>query len=63
MEKLAERIERHSPEELRKFREWFAEFDAQMWNAQIEANARAGKLDRLVSDALADYKTSTTREL
>jgi len=63
LEKLAERIEKLSPEELRKFREWFAEFDARLWDAQIEADAKTGRLDRLASDALADYKTGKTREL
>ncbi|MBX9632058.1 MAG: hypothetical protein K2X67_16200 [Burkholderiales bacterium] len=63
LEKLAERIEGLSPEDLKKFRDWFAEFDAKLWDAQIAADAKAGKLDRLVSDALADYETGKTREL
>ncbi len=63
LEKLAERIEKLSPEELRKFRAWFAEFDAGLWDAQIEADAKAGKLDGLVGEALAEYKAGKTREL
>jgi hypothetical protein len=63
LEKLAERIEGLSPEDLKKFRDWFAEFDAKLWDAQIAADAKAGKLDSLVSDALADYKTGKTRQL
>lgn len=63
LEKLAERIEKLSSKDLRKFREWFAEFDTQLWGTQIEADAKAGKLDRLLSDALADYKTGKAREL
>lgn len=63
LEKLAERIEKLSPEELRKFREWFAEFDAHLWDTQIEVDVKSGKLDQMVSDALVDYTTGKTREL
>ena len=34
-----------SPAELAEFRKWFAEYDGELWDAQIEADARAGKLD------------------
>jgi hypothetical protein len=56
LQKLAERIEKLSPEELRKFRAWFAEFDARLWDEQIEADAKAGKLDGLVAEGLAEHK-------
>jgi hypothetical protein len=36
-----------SPAELARFRQWFAEFDGDVWDAQIEADAAAGKLDAL----------------
>jgi hypothetical protein len=63
LEKLAERIEKLSPEDLKKFRVWFAEFDARLWDAQIEADAKAEKLDALVAEALAEHKAGKTREL
>ena len=63
LEKLAQRIQSLSPEELKKFREWFAEFDARVWDEQIEADSKAGRLDPLVSDALAEYKAGKTRKL
>lgn len=63
LEQLAKQIEKLSPEELREFRAWFAEFDARVWDAQIEADSKAGKLDALVAEALAEHKAGTTREL
>jgi hypothetical protein len=63
LEKLAERIGKLSPEELREFRAWFAEFDARLWDAQIETDAKAGKLDGLIAEALAEHKAGKTREL
>ena len=63
VEKLAQRIEKLSPEELEKFRAWFAEFAARLWDAQIEADATPGKLDGLAAEAVAEYRAGKTREL
>jgi len=63
LDKLAERIEKLSPEELKRFRAWFAEFDARVWDAQIEADSQAGKLDALVAEGLAEYESGKTRKL
>ncbi len=48
---------------LPKFRAWFVEFDARVWDEQIDADAKAGNLDRLLAEALADYKAGKAREL
>ncbi len=40
-----------SADELAVFRRWFAEFDAEAWDRQIEADAKAGKLDGLAERA------------
>lgn len=49
--------------ELAKFRKWFAEFDGAAWDAQIESDAAAGKLDALAEEALAEYRNGTAREI
>ena len=56
LDQLEQRIQKLSPDELAKFRAWFIEFDHLIWDKQIEADAKAGKLKGLVSDALADYR-------
>jgi hypothetical protein len=63
LEKLEQRIQSLSPEELKKFREWFVEFDARAWDEQIEADSKAGRLDALVSEGLAEHKAGKTRKL
>jgi hypothetical protein len=63
IEQLEERIQHLSPQDLAKFRAWFFEFDARVWDQQIEADLRAGKLNGLVADALAEYKAGRAREL
>ena len=46
-----------SPRDLRAaFRAWFAEFDAQEWDRQFEADVAAGRLDWLIEEAREDLK-------
>jgi hypothetical protein len=51
------------PEDLSRFRAWFAEFDAQSWDDQIEGDATAGRLDALAEEAHADFRAGRTRPL
>jgi len=41
--------------ELRQFAKWFEEYLATQWEAQISADATAGKLKALLDEADADY--------
>lgn len=52
-----------SPEDLRRFREWFETLDASLWDRQFEADAKTGKLDAIASHAIADFKSGKYREL
>jgi len=40
-----------SRSELASFAEWFEEFVAEAWDAQLESDVRAGKLDHLAQQA------------
>ena len=50
-------------EERKELVAWLAELDAQAWDAQIERDAMAGKLDKLAARALADERAGLTDEL
>jgi hypothetical protein len=63
IEKLEDQVKKLTAKELAEFRAWFAEFDAQAWDHQIEADANAGKLDHLIQEAAAEYKAGKTRPL
>jgi hypothetical protein len=63
VETIERAIKELSPEELAKFRRWFLEFDAAAWDAQIEADAAAGKFDALAEEALAEYRRGKAREI
>lgn len=53
---LEQKVSRLSPEDLAKFRKWFTELDHQLWDKQIEADQAAGKLERLIAEARAEFK-------
>jgi hypothetical protein len=63
LEKLEKSIEELAPEELVRFREWFVEFEAKIWDAQIEHDAKAGRLDSLIAEALEEYRAGKAREI
>ena len=45
------------------FREWFSTFDAAEWDAQIERDISAGKLDKLAAEGIEEYVAGVTRSL
>ena len=63
LEELERRIRNLAPEDLAKFRAWFAKFDHALWDRQIEADAKSGKLDSLLNEARADYKAGKAKKI
>jgi hypothetical protein len=56
IEDIEKAVEQLSPEELAKFREWFEEYDARVFDAKIERDTKAGRLDRLIAEARANHE-------
>ncbi len=52
-----------SPDELARFREWFIEFDATVWDRRFEKDAVDGHLDGLVDEALQDLAEGRCTDL
>lgn len=50
-------------EQLAAFRAWFAEYDADVWDQEIEADVAAGRLDGLADEALADLRAGRCTDL
>ena len=63
VEKIENQIAELSSTELAAFRKWFVQFDASAWDLQFEADAKAGRLDRLAETALKDHAAGRSREL
>jgi hypothetical protein len=53
LQEVEEAIRRLPSEQLTAFRASFAEFDAALWDRQLEEDVRAGRLDALADEALA----------
>lgn len=49
-------ISQLSPDELAALRDWFAKFDAEMWDRQFEADVAAGRLNKLAEQARQHLK-------
>jgi hypothetical protein len=62
-EEIEKAIEQLPPRELARFRAWFEAFDASQFDAVIERDALAGKLDGLAEEALAEHRAGGSREL
>jgi hypothetical protein len=63
LEELEQEVKKLSREELRSFRRWFLEQEAEEWDGQIEEDAQAGKFDRLAANALSDHAAGKSRLL
>jgi hypothetical protein len=62
-EEIEKAVEKLGPRELAQFRAWFEAFDERQFDAAIELDAHAGKLDALADEALAAHRAGRSREL
>jgi hypothetical protein len=62
-EDIEKAIQRLAPGELRRLRAWFEAFDAKQFDAAIEQDARAGKLDAHAEEGLAAHRARRSRDL
>lgn len=62
VEQIEAEIEKLSREEVRNLARWLAEYDARLWDAQIDEDTQAGRLDALYGEADAERKDGTLRE-
>ena len=60
---IEQAVQKLGPEELAKFREWFAEFDALRWDRQFEDDIAAGRLDAFAKEALEDLDKGHCKDL
>jgi hypothetical protein len=63
LDDIEQAIAQLSEADLAKLRAWFEQFDARVFDEKIERDAKAGKLDKLAADAIADHKAGRTTDL
>jgi len=60
---LEQAVTQLSERDFSRFYEWIEEYYAQKWDAQIECDAKAGKLDKIVEQAMEEYTAGLSKPL
>ena len=63
IEDIEKAITQLPQDQLRQFRAWYEQFDADTWDTEIEKDIVAGKLDDLAQSVIADHKTGKSKIL
>jgi hypothetical protein len=63
LEQITKSVEALEGDDFKEFAKWFEELQADRWDRQIEADAKAGKLDRFADEALKELDAGRTRPL
>jgi hypothetical protein len=63
VEQVEQQIAELDQSELKALRAWFERYDAEVWDRQIESDAKSGKLSRLAERALTDHQAGQSTEL
>lgn len=63
LEEIEEQIRKLSGTDIVEFRKWYAEFDAQAWDSQFEADVKGGKLDALAEAARRTHSEGKSTKL
>ncbi len=51
------------PQDLAALRDWFATYDAEVWDRQLEQDVASGRLDKLAEEALRDLNEGRCTDL
>ncbi len=63
VKEVEQAVTHFSNEELKTFRQWFADFDMEQWDKEIEADSNSGRLDGFISKALEEHRAGRSSDL
>ena len=63
IEELEFAIQKLPAHEFKRLAAWFAEFEAEQWDRQIEADQRAGRLDHVIKRVREDIEAGRSKPL
>ena len=63
LEKIEQEIASLDPKDVRKLADWLEEYKAELWDRQIETDAKSGRLDKLADNARAEIAAGKIRPL
>lgn len=58
---IIDQVQKLPPAEVFELGRWLREYQAELWDQQIEADIRSGKLDKLGQEALEELRAGKTR--
>jgi predicted HAD superfamily phosphohydrolase YqeG len=56
-------IQKLKPQEIHEVANWLQELREELWDKQIDADAKAGRLDKLMEEAKQDYLAGRCKPL
>jgi ABC-type phosphate transport system auxiliary subunit len=56
-------IQKLKPQEIHEVADWLQELRDELWDKQIDADIKAGRLDKLADKALEDYRAGRCKPL
>jgi hypothetical protein len=63
VQELKEAITKLEPEELSELERWIADYKFALWDAQLEEDVRAGRLDQIAEEAEREYQAGLVKPL
>ena len=63
VEQIRKSVAELGDEEFWAFATWFDALQNERWDREMEADSKAGKLDKLTAEAMEDLKAGRTRPL
>lgn len=60
---IIQQVQKLPPPEVFELGQWLRDYEASLWDQQIEADIRAGKLDKYAQGALAELREEKTRPI
>jgi hypothetical protein len=63
VDEIEQAIRSLGPQDLAALRQWFAAFDAEQWDRQLEQDVAAGRLDWLAEEARRDLAEGRCTDL
>jgi hypothetical protein len=63
LEKIEQDIATLPPADVRKLADWLEEYKSDLWDRQMEDDAKSGRLDKFAARALAAHKAGKSKPL
>jgi hypothetical protein len=58
---IIDQVQKLAPAEVFELGRWLREYEAELWDRQIEADIQSGKLEKLSQEALKELRAGRTR--